>query len=85
MLHYQFGLEIKDDFVQTFIKKALIPFLIIQAITLILLTSINYIPPHEKGLLQDSSSSEFELLEPGLYIRAPWPFMAWAQPFPTSP
>lgn len=74
MLEYQFGIKISESLFSVFAKKVFLPFICIQLITLFLLTSLTYIRPFEKGLKFSVGQKEFEILEPGLHVNAPWPF-----------
>ena len=73
MLEYQFGIKISESLFSVFAKRALLPFICIQLITLFLLSSLTYIRPFEKGLKFSVGHTGFEVLEPGLHINAPWP------------
>ena len=73
MLEYQFGIKVSESLFAAFSKKVLLPYLSIQFISLFLLSSITYIKPHEKALKMSWGDKEFTVLEPGLYLTAPWP------------
>ncbi|NQZ56630.1 MAG: hypothetical protein HRT88_04065 [Lentisphaeraceae bacterium] len=73
MLEYQFGIKVSESAFLNFAKKVFIPFVCIQLLTLLVLSSVTYIRPHENGLKQSWNSADFELLQPGLCLTAPWP------------
>ena len=73
MLEYQFGMKISESTFSTFFKRVVIPFLGLQALSLFMLSCITYIRPYEKGLKFSWDQTNFTVLEPGLYLSAPWP------------
>jgi regulator of protease activity HflC (stomatin/prohibitin superfamily) len=73
MLEYQFGLKISESLFSSFLKRAFIPYLCIQVLSLFALSSLTYIKPHENGLKMTWGDTQFSILEPGLHLTAPWP------------
>ena len=73
MLEYQFGIKVSESSFALFFKKIFIPYLCLQVISLFLLSSFTYIRPHEKGLMFSGNDTNFEVLDAGLHLTAPWP------------
>lgn len=74
IVEYQFGLKISERWLSIFVFRAVLPFLALQLLVLLLLTSLVYVAPHEIGMLESSRGGTYKRLEPGLHVCLPWPF-----------
>ncbi len=74
IVEYQFGFRLSDTSLLQALRKIVIPFLVIQCVSLWLLTSLVFIPHDEVGILQSGNHSTPKLLAPGLHIKPPYPF-----------
>ncbi len=73
IVDYQFGVKLSERWLYAWIRRAVLPIILVQLISLSLLTSIVYIQPHESGLSQNWWSSNLQTLAPGLHFQLPWP------------
>ena len=73
IIDYQFGLKISEQWLSRFAFRAVLPYLALQSATILLLTCLVYIAPHETGLAERPGADGYERLEPGLHVRLPWP------------
>ena len=73
LIEYQFGIQISEGFIYRCFTKVLIPYLLLQLITLNLLSCIVYIQPQEKALLEQWGSDSLKSLKPGMHLKLPWP------------
>jgi regulator of protease activity HflC (stomatin/prohibitin superfamily) len=73
-LDYQFGLKISESGFYRFLGKTLAPLLIVQLLTLYLLSCFTLIETGQRGLRETLGKvdSKTELV-PGLYVKLPWP------------
>jgi len=83
MVDYQFGFQISERRLYRFLGRAVLPFLLIQIVTLFLLTAIVHVGPREKGLGESWGSAEPVVLEPGIHLMKPWP-ATWVSHIPTE-
>ena len=74
-LDYQFGLKVTDAAFYKFVRKTLVPLLIIQLSTLYLLSCFTLVEIGERGLKESFGKiDEKQELAPRLYVHLPWPF-----------
>jgi len=73
IIDYQFGLKISEQWLFLFAFRAVLPYLALQSATILLLTCLVHIAPHEVGLAERPGTDGYERLEPGLHVRPPWP------------
>jgi regulator of protease activity HflC (stomatin/prohibitin superfamily) len=73
MVDYQFGLKLSERWLARTMRRAVVPFFALQLITLAALTCLVYIRAHERGLVESWLRPDLQRLEPGLYLRWPWP------------
>ena len=73
IIDYQFGLKISEQWLSRFAFRAVLPYLVLQSATILLLSCLVYIAPHETGLAERPGADGYERLEPGLHVRLPWP------------
>lgn len=70
---YQFGFSLDSRSISRFIQRLLLPFVALQLAVFVLLSCLVYVRPHEQGLVEGWQKGSYELLAPGLHLRAPWP------------
>jgi regulator of protease activity HflC (stomatin/prohibitin superfamily) len=75
-LDYQFGFKVSSTWIYTFVERALFPLLIIWILVLWVFTSITEVGPNQVGVRECFGEivNRDKLLEPGIYLNAPWPF-----------
>ena len=73
-LDYQFGLKVTEDGFYRFLKKVVIPLVIIQSASLYLLSSFTLIETGHRGLKESFGKIDKKAeLGPGLYLTLPYP------------
>ncbi len=73
IVEYQFGFKLSTTALLIFGQRRLLPFLAVQVMALMLLTSLVHVQTFEKGLAERWGSDEIAELEPGLHVCLPWP------------
>ena len=73
LIDYQFGITVSEGLIYRCLTRVLLPFVLLQLVTLALLSCVIYIETHEKGILEQWRSESLEVLGPGLHFRLPWP------------
>ncbi len=75
-LDYQFGFKVSSTWIYTFIERALFPLLILWIVVLWFFTAITEVGPNQVGVRECFGKiiNKNKLLEPGVYLNAPWPF-----------
>jgi membrane protease subunit HflK len=73
LLHYQFGVRISRQLFAQFVSRGLVPFLCVQVVTLLLLSTCVRVAPDETGVRERWGSRELALLAPGISLQLPWP------------
>lgn len=73
-LDYQFGIKITEKGFYSFAKRKFLPLLLIQLLSLYLLSCFAVIETGHRGLRETFGSiDEKQELAPGLYVKLPWP------------
>jgi len=75
IIDYQFGFRITQTWFYQFIKKRIIPLLLIQITFLYLLTCIVIVRPYERGFIEflGRPIGNGKVFGPGLHFKFPWP------------
>ncbi|MFM1551221.1 MAG: SPFH domain-containing protein [Lentisphaeria bacterium] len=73
IIDYQFGLKISEQWLSRFAFRVVLPYLLFQFATILLLSCLVYVAPHETGLAERPGVADYERLDPGLHVRLPWP------------
>jgi membrane protease subunit HflK len=84
-LDYQFGFKVSDTWFYHFMERAIVPLVMVEVVSLWLLTSIVVVDPGEvvfvetfsrPYLTQEDAAKGLQatLLEPGFHTKLPWPF-----------
>ena len=83
-LDYQFGFEVSDTWFYRFMERAIVPLLLVQVVSLWLLTSLVVVDPDEVAFVErlgvpyvtaedQAKGLQASLLHPGFYLKWPWP------------
>jgi len=84
-LDYQFGFKVSETWFYHFMEKAIVPLLLVQVVSLWLLTTLVVVDPDEVVFIekfgrpyvtaQDAARGLYAtVLEPGFHAKLPWPF-----------
>lgn len=75
-LDYQFGFKVSQTWFYRFIEQAIAPLILFQILTLYLLSCVVIVGPEQKGVVERFGrfSEARDVLEPGAYLKWPWPF-----------
>jgi regulator of protease activity HflC (stomatin/prohibitin superfamily) len=73
MLDYQFGFKISETRFYSFCLKAVLPFLLFQLATLLLISCVIVVPAGQRAFRERLGGMVGEPLEPGLHLKLPWP------------
>ena len=75
-LDYQFGFNISQTWFYRFLEGALVPLVIVQLVTLYLMSSLVFIGPDEEGILERFGRPLAGAwhLDSGFHLKRPWPF-----------
>ncbi|NQZ58175.1 MAG: hypothetical protein HRT88_12015 [Lentisphaeraceae bacterium] len=75
-LDYQFGIKITEQGFYQFLRKKFLPLFAIQLFSLYILSCFSVIEAGNRGLRETFGSidEKAEELQPGLYLKMPWPF-----------
>lgn len=73
---YQFGVSVSESVSMRFLRRALLPLIMLQAVALYLMSCLVFLGPEEAGLLEHLGQphpTRGELTS-GFHLKAPWPF-----------
>ncbi len=75
-LDYQFGVQAGHEAMRRFLRRALLPMLLLQALLMYALSCLVFIAPHEAGIRErwGRPLDGAWLMESGFHLKAPWPF-----------
>jgi len=84
-LDYQFGFKVSETWFYRFMERAIVPLIIVQVLTLWLLSCIFVVDPHEVAFVERCAvpvvrqkdadrGLKATVFEPGFYLKLPWPF-----------
>lgn len=73
-LNYQFGFDVTGSWFYQLLSRSLVALLLIGVAVLWLLTSISVVQPNQQGLRVRLGEQVGSTLEPGAYLKLPWPF-----------
>ena len=73
LVDYQFGFAISERLIYRCFAQVVLPFILLQVITLTLLSCIVYIQPNEQGIVQQWGADSLSTLDAGLHFKMPWP------------
>ena len=75
MLDYQFGFKVSKTWIYSFAEKSIFPLTLLWLLSLWLFTGLSEVGPGENGLRERFGSLVSKTaLEPGVYLKMPWPF-----------
>lgn len=72
-LDYQFGFQVSSTWIYVFLEKSIVPFLLIWLLLLWLFTAVDEVSPGEMGVRETLGAPSDNVLEPGSYLKWPWP------------
>lgn len=70
---YQFGVGVSESVSMRFLRRALLPLLMVQAVVLYLMSALVFLGPEEAAILEHLGRPVREL-DSGFHLKAPWPF-----------
>lgn len=75
-LDYQFGVQAGHDAMRRFLRRALLPLVLLQALLMYVLSCFVFIGPHEAGIRErwGRPVQDQWRMESGFHLKAPWPF-----------
>lgn len=73
LIDYQFGIRLSEGALRLAVVRGGIPFLTLQVLSLAAMSCLVYIPSWECGVEERWGRDTLRQLEPGLYVRPPWP------------
>lgn len=75
-LDYQFGVQAGHDAMRRFLRRALLPLVLLQALLMYALSCFVFIAPHEAGIRErwGRPLADRWMMESGFHLKAPWPF-----------
>lgn len=72
-LDYQFGFQVSGTWIYVFLEKSIAPFMLIWLMLLWLFTAVDEVSPGEMGIRETLGAHSDTILNPGFYIKLPWP------------
>lgn len=72
-INYQFGLEVSSNWFYKLLNRAVLPLLLFGAATLILISGVVIVSPHQQAIVTRLGRIHDAPLEPGLHLKLPWP------------
>jgi len=72
-INYQFGIEVSRSWFYQLLSRAVTPLTAVGLLTLLLLSGVVIVAPHEQAVLTRFGRVEGQPLGPGLHFKLPWP------------